>query len=168
MDLPGNIGYAVIGDSSLDFVRDPNKYVQKKRERHGDIFRVRIVNKPMVFATSNRAACEMLQGNSMYYLLHRALLLQKKLPALKWAIKNLCLNFLTRTWFFKKVRIGHGSWNHVGNSHILTGHEWKEARSALEKVFASEKIPEYLVTAKQWVLLNGTDIAIDIFTFCIG
>ena len=67
MDLPGNIGYPLLGDSSIDFVRDPNKYVQKRRERHGDIFRGRIINKPMVFATSSRAACEMLQGlNSMY------------------------------------------------------------------------------------------------------
>ena len=67
MDLPGNIGYPLVGDSSIEFVRDPNKYVQKKRDRYGDIFRGRIVNKPMVFATSSRAACEMLQGCGLMY-----------------------------------------------------------------------------------------------------
>ena len=67
MDLPGSIGYSLIGDSSIEFVRDPNKYVQKKRDRYGDIFRGRIINKPMVFATNSVASCEMLRGCAIVY-----------------------------------------------------------------------------------------------------
>ena len=62
MNPPGSIGYPLIGDSSIEFIRDPHKYVQKRKEQHGDIFRGRIGNKPTFFATSNKSACEMLQG----------------------------------------------------------------------------------------------------------
>ncbi|XP_065883402.1 putative cytochrome P450 120 [Dysidea avara] len=64
MNPPGSIGYPLIGDSSIEFIRDPHKYVQKRKEQHGDIFRGRIGNKPTFFATSNKSACEMLQEKS--------------------------------------------------------------------------------------------------------
>ena len=65
MDVPGHLGYGILGDRSLEFVRSPRDYIQRQRKTHGDIFKGRILNKPHVFLTSNRAVEDFLTSNGL-------------------------------------------------------------------------------------------------------
>jgi len=60
MEVPGNLGYSILGDKSLEFVRHPREYVKQKIKDHGDVFKTRILNKPHVFLTSNSAVQDLL------------------------------------------------------------------------------------------------------------
>lgn len=55
MEVPGHLGYAILGDKSLEFIRSPRDYISHQRKTHGDVFKGRILNKAHVFITSNRA-----------------------------------------------------------------------------------------------------------------
>ncbi|XP_072177889.1 uncharacterized protein [Diadema setosum] len=57
----GNIGYPIVGDSSLEFYRDVPLYLQSRIQEHGTrIFQGRILNKPTVFICSASAVRELL------------------------------------------------------------------------------------------------------------
>ena len=60
MEVPGNLGYTVLGDKSLEFVRSPREYVARQMRQHGDVFKGRILNRPHVFLTSNAAVHDLL------------------------------------------------------------------------------------------------------------
>ena len=62
MELPGRIGYSIIGDDSIEFVKSPRDFVEKRRKSHGSVFQGRVINKPHVFLTSNGAVQELLKG----------------------------------------------------------------------------------------------------------
>lgn len=55
MDVPGYLGYPILGDKSLEFVRSPRDYINQQRKTYGDVFKGRVLNKPHVFITSNKA-----------------------------------------------------------------------------------------------------------------
>ena len=62
MDVPGNVGYSLVGDESLEFVRSPRDYIKKRQQLHGAIFQARLLNKPHILLTSNAAVQELLTG----------------------------------------------------------------------------------------------------------
>lgn len=62
MQVPGRAGYSIIGDESIEFYRTPREYLEKRRRNHGNVFLGRILNKPTVFVTSNRAVQDLLHG----------------------------------------------------------------------------------------------------------
>ena len=62
MQVPGRIGYSLLGDESIEFARTPREYVEKRRMSYGDVFIGRILNKPTVFFTSNSAVQDLLKG----------------------------------------------------------------------------------------------------------
>lgn len=55
MEVPGYLGYSLLGDKSLEFARSPRDYINQQRKTHGDVFKGRIMNKPHIFITSNSA-----------------------------------------------------------------------------------------------------------------
>lgn len=63
MMVPGRAGYSLVGDESIEFVRTPRDYVEKRRANYGDVFLGRVLNKPTVFLTSNKAVHSLLSGN---------------------------------------------------------------------------------------------------------
>lgn len=66
MDLPGKLGYSIIGDESIQFVRTPREFIEKKCKDYGSVFQSRVLNKPHVFLTSNSAVQELLKGKSIH------------------------------------------------------------------------------------------------------
>ena len=62
MELPGKLGYSIIGDESIQFVRFPREFIEKKCKEHGQVFQCRVLNKPHVLLTSNSAVQELLKG----------------------------------------------------------------------------------------------------------
>ena len=60
MEVPGSLGYSILGDRSLEFVRSPREYLKRQVKNHGDVFKGRILNKPHVFMTSNSAVEDLL------------------------------------------------------------------------------------------------------------
>lgn len=62
MEVPGHLGYSILGDKSLEFVRSPREYIKHQRKIHGDVFKGRILNKPHVFLTSNMAVEDLLNS----------------------------------------------------------------------------------------------------------
>ena len=65
MDVPGHLGYSVLGDRSLEFIRSPREYIKHQRKSHGDVFKGRILNKPHIFLTSNRAVEDFLASKAL-------------------------------------------------------------------------------------------------------
>ena len=62
MDLPGKLGYSLVGDESIEFVRSPRNFIDKRRKSYGSVFQGRVINKPHVFLTSNSSVQELLKG----------------------------------------------------------------------------------------------------------
>ena len=62
MQVPGHAGYSIIGDESIEFIRTPRDYIEKRRKTHGEVFLGRVLNRPTVFLTSNSAVQELLKG----------------------------------------------------------------------------------------------------------
>ena len=62
MELPGKLGYSFVGDESIEFVRSPRSFIEKRRKNHGSVFQGRVINKPHVFLTSNSSVQELLKG----------------------------------------------------------------------------------------------------------
>jgi len=67
MQVPGRAGYSIIGDESIEFYRTPRDFLDKRRRNYGNVFLGRILNKPTVFMTSNRAVQELLHGMLQCY-----------------------------------------------------------------------------------------------------
>jgi len=65
MEVPGRIGFSLLGDESIEFARTPREYVEKRRKNYGDVFIGRILNKPTVFFTSNSAVQDLLKGKNV-------------------------------------------------------------------------------------------------------
>lgn len=67
--IPGNAGYTVIGDKTVEFYRDPQLFVNRRINQYGSkIFLSRILNKPTVFIASNAGVRELLNGMSLHNL----------------------------------------------------------------------------------------------------
>ncbi|XP_064383686.1 putative cytochrome P450 120 [Halichondria panicea] len=64
MDVPGSLGYSVLGDESLEFVRSPRDYIKKRQESHGAVFQTRLLNKHHIILTSSAAVHELLTEKS--------------------------------------------------------------------------------------------------------
>ena len=62
MEVPGNVGYSIFGDESLEMWREPLAYVNKRVAEHGPVFVGRILNKPTIFVTSSSTIKELLCG----------------------------------------------------------------------------------------------------------
>ena len=64
MEVPGaaRSRWSLWGDESLTFVRKPQEYLQSKVETYGHTFSGRIVNRPVVFLTSNKGVHELLNS----------------------------------------------------------------------------------------------------------
>ncbi|XP_041368097.1 putative cytochrome P450 120 [Gigantopelta aegis] len=61
-DIPGRVGWPLLGDKSLEFAKDPIKFFQKyKEETNSVIFATRFLNKPTVFVGSNAGVAQILQ-----------------------------------------------------------------------------------------------------------
>ena len=71
MDVPGSVGYSLVGDESLEFVRSPRDFIKKRQQLHGAIFQARLLNKPHILLTSNAAVQELLTG--ILHHLHKSL-----------------------------------------------------------------------------------------------
>ena len=65
MELPGKLGYSFVGDESIEFVRSPRSFIEKRRKSHGSVFQGRVINKPHVFLTSNISVQELLKGRAV-------------------------------------------------------------------------------------------------------
>ena len=64
MQVPGRVGYSIIGDESIEFVRTPRDYIDKRRKSYGRVFIGRVLNRPTVFLTSNEAVLDLLKGGT--------------------------------------------------------------------------------------------------------
>lgn len=64
MQIPGKLGYPLLGDHSLSLATDPIKFINKQTSDYGPIFKTRIINKPFVFITSYNGAYEMLNSKA--------------------------------------------------------------------------------------------------------
>ncbi len=62
MNVPGNVGYSVFGDESIELWRDPIAYINRRKTEHGPLFVGRVLNKPTIFVTSNSTVKELLCG----------------------------------------------------------------------------------------------------------
>lgn len=67
MEVPGSLGYGILGDKSLEFVKSPREYLQRQIKNHGDVFKGRILNKAQVFVTSNSAVEDLLLNKSSHF-----------------------------------------------------------------------------------------------------
>ena len=65
MEVPGNLGYGILGDKSIELVRSPLNFIAQRRTTYGDVFQARILNKPHIFITSNKAVADLLQGENL-------------------------------------------------------------------------------------------------------
>ena len=62
-DIPGRVGWPLLGDKSLEFAKDPIKFFEKyTKEANSLIFASRFLNKPTVFVGSNAGVAQVLQG----------------------------------------------------------------------------------------------------------
>lgn len=65
-EIPGSVGWAGISDKTFEFAYSPLQFIKKKiKEVKSPVFKVRVLNKPTVFVTSNNAVKELLEGNHM-------------------------------------------------------------------------------------------------------
>lgn len=62
MEVPGRVGYGILGDESIEFYRTPAKYVEKRQAQYGPVFLGRLLAKPTIFITANSAVNELLNG----------------------------------------------------------------------------------------------------------
>ena len=67
MEVPGCSGYSFLGDESIEFVRTPRDYVDKRRRNYGEVFLGRVLNKPTVFLASNKAVQDLLTGKLVHF-----------------------------------------------------------------------------------------------------
>ena len=64
MEVPGpaRSRWSLWSDESIEFVRKPREYLRSRVEMYGHTFSGRIVNRPVVFLTSNKGVEELLNG----------------------------------------------------------------------------------------------------------
>ena len=61
MDVPGKIGWPLVGDKSVEFYRDPLQFLEKNvTQNKSPIFKTRFLNKPTVFVCSNQGVRDVL------------------------------------------------------------------------------------------------------------
>jgi hypothetical protein len=62
-ELPGSVGWPVLGDKSVEFYKDPVKFVSKQIDQtKSRVFACRFLNKPTAFVCSNRGVKDVLAG----------------------------------------------------------------------------------------------------------
>ena len=63
MEVPGKVGWPIVGDKSIEFYRDPLKFLEKNiAAAKSKVFAVRFLNKPTVFVCSNEGVKDVLEG----------------------------------------------------------------------------------------------------------
>ena len=67
MNIPGKLGFPLIGDQSINFVRNPIEFVNNQVKLYGPVFKTRIINQPFVFVTSQSGVKEILEDKSEYF-----------------------------------------------------------------------------------------------------
>ncbi|XP_069781507.1 uncharacterized protein [Narcine bancroftii] len=92
-NIPGSSGYALIGDKSLDFYKDPMHFCNSRIHTYGSrIFQARLLNKPTIFVCSVKGMKELLCGEEAQLL--RLSLMQlfnsKTLETLRDYIDRVC------------------------------------------------------------------------------
>ena len=61
--LPGQIGWPVSGDKTIEFARNPVEFVQSRiKTCDSRMFQARALNKPHVFIASSQGVKEVLEG----------------------------------------------------------------------------------------------------------
>ena len=64
-EVPGSVGWMGFSDKTFEFAYSPLEFIKKKtKEYQSPVFKVRVLNKPTVFLTSNDAVKELLEGKS--------------------------------------------------------------------------------------------------------
>jgi len=59
--IPGEVGWTVTGDKTVEFARNPISFVESRIEKHDSkIFIARVLNKPTIFVTSNNGVRDIL------------------------------------------------------------------------------------------------------------
>ena len=64
MNVPGRLGLPLLGDQSINFVRNPIEFVNDQVKLYGPIFKTRIINRPFVFVTTQSGIREILEEKS--------------------------------------------------------------------------------------------------------
>lgn len=66
-EVPGSVGWMGLSDKTFEFAYSPLEFIKKKtKEYRSPVFKVRVLNKPTVFLTSNDAVKELLEGKSIW------------------------------------------------------------------------------------------------------
>ncbi|GFR96314.1 cytochrome P450, family 3, subfamily A, polypeptide 65, partial [Elysia marginata] len=61
MDVPGSVGWPILGDKSIEFYKDPLQFLNKNiTQWKSQIFKTRFLNKPTVFVCSNQGVRDVL------------------------------------------------------------------------------------------------------------
>ena len=63
-EVPGSVGWIGLSDKTFEFAYSPLEFIRNKiKEHQSPVFKVRVLNKPTIFLTSNNAVKELLEGN---------------------------------------------------------------------------------------------------------
>lgn len=63
MEVPGQVGWSISGDKTVEFARFPLDFVENRIKKYNSkIFVSRVLNKPHIFITSSNGIKEMLLG----------------------------------------------------------------------------------------------------------
>lgn len=62
---PGNMGFPLLGET-LAFLRNPGRFIQERRARHGDVFRTHLLGSPTVYLIGPEAARWVFAGENKY------------------------------------------------------------------------------------------------------
>ncbi|CAL1542864.1 unnamed protein product [Lymnaea stagnalis] len=61
MDVPGHVGWPIIGDKSLKFYRDPHRFLDENiNQERSPLFAIRFLNRPTIFVCSNKGVQDVL------------------------------------------------------------------------------------------------------------
>lgn len=154
MDVPGQVGYPVLGDETVEFVRTPLDYVNRKVASHGGVFAGRLLNKPTVFLSSNAAVHELL--NSVCSTDTAA--------SQEWdfSVRSLPPSAYVRVQCMH-LSLLPGQWDHFSLGYneyhlprlfddgliFLEGDAWREVREALDAVFDHGSVSESMASTAQ-------------------
>ena len=66
MEIPGQTGWSVTGDKTVEFAKTPLDFVENRMKKYQSrVFLSRVLNKPHIFVTSNKGVKEILIGKGI-------------------------------------------------------------------------------------------------------
>lgn len=66
MEIPGQTGWSVTGDKTVEFAKTPLDFVENRMKKYQSrVFLSRVLNKPHIFVTSNKGVKEILIGKEI-------------------------------------------------------------------------------------------------------